>query len=79
MAETEKKTLEKLDEINLLWILRQISVGNLVRGFEYLFRAFREVRNCLNSACCGSKTDEPAEEEQPEPKKSKRGRKTSTN
>jgi len=74
MAETEKKTLEKLDEINLLWILRQISVGNLVRGFEYLIRAFKEVGNNLSSVCCGAKTDE-LEEEKPEPRKSKRGRK----
>ena len=73
MTEAKKKTLDKLDEINLLWVLRQISVGNLVRGIEYLVHAFAEIKNCLSSACCKqAQEQEQTVDEQENPKASKK-------
>lgn len=43
----KKETMEKLDKINLLWLLEKISVGNLVRGVIILTKLFRSVRKCI--------------------------------
>jgi len=79
MTEDKDKKLEKLDEINLLWILRQISVGNIMRGFDYLFRGISELAQCITGACgCPIKSDvETEEDDEPLPEKSERKKKKS--
>jgi len=77
--EREKKKLEALDEINLLWVFRQISVGNIMRGFDYLFRGISELGQCISAVCgCSKKSDvETEEDDEPLPEKSKRKKKKS--
>ena len=49
MKEVKKETLKKLDDINFASILKQISVGNLVRGMAYMLSMFGEVKRCLSA------------------------------
>lgn len=61
----DKKTEEKLDEINLLWIFKQISLGNIVRGALYLEKMFNSVKTCFLDSikeaeekyCCCTETE----------------------
>lgn len=46
-SKIKKDQLEKLDEVNCLWILRQLSLGNLLRGAAYVMRMFEDIRICL--------------------------------
>jgi len=45
----DKETLEKLDKLNASEGLKQVSLGNLVRGLEYLVEAFDEIKVCLKA------------------------------
>lgn len=50
MYKIKKETLEILDEINLLEVCRQISLGNLVRAIEFLANIFEKVIDYLKYA-----------------------------
>ncbi|MCK4909322.1 MAG: hypothetical protein KAS70_05440 [Planctomycetes bacterium] len=65
----KKEAPSGLDEINLLWVLQQISVGNLVRGVNWVFGTIKNsgqhVRRCvLSTAGIVKKRLEEAEDEE---------------
>ena len=45
-----KEDLDKMDEINLLWVFKQISVGNVIRGALYVGKIFKSVKECIVDA-----------------------------
>ncbi len=47
-APTEKK-LKELDDINLLWLLRQVSLGNLARAFWRVVETFEPMAECVEN------------------------------
>lgn len=52
----KKQTMETLDKVNLLWFFKQFSVGNLVRGINWVVRTFRVVGKKVEK-CVASSTD----------------------
>lgn len=49
MQEPTEEELKKLDEINVAWLLRQMSLGNLARGFWRAANALKPVTKCVKS------------------------------
>lgn len=49
VQEMDDKTLKKLDQINLLWLLKGISLGNLVKGVMFLTGLLKPVSKCIPS------------------------------
>ncbi|MBI4834657.1 MAG: hypothetical protein HY811_07565 [Planctomycetes bacterium] len=45
----QKQTIETLDKINPIWLLRQISVDNLVRGINWIGRILIPIKKCAVS------------------------------
>lgn len=43
----KKDTMKKLDEINLEWLLKQISLGNVVRGIQFIAGLVEPIKSCL--------------------------------
>lgn len=48
-AKISPEILEKLDKINAAEGLKQVSLGNLLRGIEYLVDAFEDLKVCLQA------------------------------
>ena len=46
----KNNTMEKLDRLNVVWVLENLSVGNLVRGMAYVLRLAKPVKECVVSA-----------------------------
>lgn len=70
----EKETMDRLDKMNLLWLLEKVSVGNIVRGVMSLSKVAESVKKCVITTAEKVKTvikeepkvEQPAEE-QPKP------------
>jgi hypothetical protein len=41
--------VKRLDEFNLIWLAKQVSLGNIVRGLHVLGYIFKTVRQCVVS------------------------------
>lgn len=49
----KKETMDKLDKINLMYLLEKISIGNIVRGVAFLVNS---VEKCVTSTAEKVKT-----------------------
>jgi hypothetical protein len=69
MSKIEKETMKKLDGINCLWLLKQLSVGNFVRGLAYISTFFEKVKTCVKEGGKSAKEGDSVEEEAKKKKK----------
>lgn len=58
----KKETMDKLDKMNLAWLLENLSLGNLARGVLYIARS---VEKCV--ACTAEKMKSAADEVEKKP------------
>lgn len=72
-----KETMEKLDRLNLIWVLENLSVGNLVRGIAYFARVLGPVKENVKSTAKKIKT--ALEEEVQDEQKSKKSKNNAQN
>jgi len=73
---SKKESIEKLDEINCLWVLKQVSLGNLIRALAYLAKALDGIRSCFKETCLQSKVgkNSSVDEQAPDSKKQTQSR-----
>ncbi|MCB4757014.1 MAG: hypothetical protein LHV69_08340 [Elusimicrobia bacterium] len=69
MKKISEEKLKKLDEMNLAWLLEQISVGKIVRGYLRLVEAIKpvasKIKSCIQCEETAAKS-KPAHEEKAE-------------
>ena len=63
MKKIDEKNLEKLDKLNLAWLIENISVGKVLRGIYRLTDILEPTIQCLKDKCCAKKpsSDKPAD------------------
>ena len=68
MNQINEEKLKKLDEMSLAWLLEQISVGKVVRGYYRLVGALKPVADNVRHFCQCEKMPEGQEEKKEEKK-----------
>lgn len=53
----KKEKMEKLDKVNLLWLLENLSLGNIMRGVLFLGKLVRPVKECVVSTVEKAKSE----------------------